>query len=108
MCRVCLCTSSSVKLCTLHQNYIKEVSALWRDDTVTAKVTAVYDTAIIYRLSWSVDYFNNIKVRDLLMTNDFKKLVLLSQNDQFRFCREAAESDTHLTSGCKILLADDH
>ena len=32
----------------------------------------------------------------------------LSQNDQCRFCHEAVESPSHITSGCKILMADGH
>ena len=41
-----------------------------------------------------------------LVTNSFKKLVGMSQNDKCRFCGEAVESVNHLVSGCKILLAD--
>ena len=43
-----------------------------------------------------------------LMTNGFKKMAGLSQDDQCRFCHEAVESGNHLVSGYKILLADGH
>ena len=43
-----------------------------------------------------------------LMTQGFKKMAGLSQDDQCRFCHEAVESGNHLMSGCKILLADGH
>ena len=43
-----------------------------------------------------------------LMTNGFKKMAGLSQNDQCRFCHNGVESTSHLLSGCEILLADGH
>ena len=50
-----------------------------------------------------------ITAQDLgLMTNGFKKMCGISQNDQCRFCHAAVESTSHLVSGCKILLADGH
>ena len=43
-----------------------------------------------------------------LMTNGFKKMAGLSQNDQCRFCHAAVESTNHLISACQIMLADGH
>ena len=43
-----------------------------------------------------------------LMTNGFKKMAGLSQNDQCRFCHSGVESTSHLLSNCEILLADGH
>ena len=43
-----------------------------------------------------------------LVTNGFKKMAGLSNNDKCRFCKEAVESPSHLMSACKILLADGH
>ena len=43
-----------------------------------------------------------------LMTNGFKKMAGLSQNDQCRFCHNGVESTSHLLSNCEILLADGH
>ena len=41
-----------------------------------------------------------------LLTNGFKKMAGISQNDQCRFCHKEVESTNHLVSGCEILLAD--
>ena len=41
-----------------------------------------------------------------LLTNGFKKMAGISENDQCRFCHTEVESVNHLVSGCKILLAD--
>ena len=35
-----------------------------------------------------------------LMTNGFKKMAGLSENDRCRFCHNAVESSSHLMSGC--------
>ena len=43
-----------------------------------------------------------------LMTNAFKKMIGISQNDRCRFCHNASESSSHLISGCQTLLADGH
>ena len=43
-----------------------------------------------------------------LMTNGFKKMAKISQNDQCRFCHAAVESTSHLVSACQIMLADGH
>ena len=43
-----------------------------------------------------------------LLTNGFKKMAGLSDNDQCRFCHAAVESATHLVSACEIMLADGH
>ena len=43
-----------------------------------------------------------------LVTNGFKKMAGLSNNDKCRFCKEAVESPSHLMSACPILLADGH
>ena len=43
-----------------------------------------------------------------LMTNGFKKMAGISQNDQCRFCQAAVESSTHLISACQTMLADGH
>ena len=41
-----------------------------------------------------------------LLTNGFKKMAGISQNDRCRFCHTEVESVNHLVSGCKILMAD--
>ena len=41
-----------------------------------------------------------------LLTNGFKKMAGISQNDRCRFCHAEVESVNHLVSGCKILMAD--
>ena len=41
-----------------------------------------------------------------LLTNGFKKMAGISQNDQCRFCHTTVESVNHLVSGCQTLLAD--
>ena len=41
-----------------------------------------------------------------LVTNGFKKMAGLSNNDKCRFCKEAVESPSHLMSACSTLLAD--
>ena len=41
-----------------------------------------------------------------LMTNGFKKMAKMTQDDKCRFCHAAVESTTHLVSSCQILLAD--
>ena len=41
-----------------------------------------------------------------LLTNGFKKMAGISENDKCRFCYTETESINHLVSGCKILLAD--
>ena len=43
-----------------------------------------------------------------LVTNGFKKMAGMSNNDKCRFCKEAVESPSHLMSACPILLADGH
>ena len=43
-----------------------------------------------------------------LITNGFKKMAGISQDDQCRFCHAAVESTTHLVSACQIMLADGH
>ena len=43
-----------------------------------------------------------------LLTNGFKKMAKISNNDQCRFCKSAVESTTHLISACQIMLADGH
>ena len=43
-----------------------------------------------------------------LLTNGFKKMAGLSNNDQCRFCHAAVESSSHLLSACQIMLADGH
>ena len=43
-----------------------------------------------------------------LMTNGFKKMAGLSENDRCRFCHNAVESSNHIMSGCQTLLADGH
>ena len=43
-----------------------------------------------------------------LMTNGFKKMSGLSDNDRCRFCHTATETSNHLISGCQTLLADGH
>ena len=43
-----------------------------------------------------------------LMTNGFKKMAGLGQNDKCRFCHTAIESVSHLMSGCQILLSEGH
>ena len=43
-----------------------------------------------------------------LITNGFKKMAGISQDDQCRFCHAAVESTTHLISACPIMLADGH
>ena len=43
-----------------------------------------------------------------LLTNGFKKMAGISDNDQCRFCHAAVESASHLVSACQILLADGH
>ena len=42
------------------------------------------------------------------MTNRFKKMCGISENDKCRFCHIATESTSHLLSGCQTLLADGH
>lgn len=41
-----------------------------------------------------------------LMTNGFKKMAKLTNDDRCRFCHVAVESITHLVSSCQTLLAD--
>ena len=41
-----------------------------------------------------------------LMTNAFKKMAGLSNNNMCRFCHTEVESVSHLTSSCKVLLGD--
>ena len=41
-----------------------------------------------------------------LLTNAFKKMAKISENDQCRFCHKQVESTSHLVSGCETLLAD--
>ena len=41
-----------------------------------------------------------------LLTNGFKKMAGISDNDKCRFCHTEVESVSHLMSGCQILLAD--
>ena len=43
-----------------------------------------------------------------LMTNGFKKMCGISNNDQCRFCNSATESTNHLVSGCQTLMAEGH
>ena len=43
-----------------------------------------------------------------LLTNGFKKMAGISQNDKCRFCHDAVESVSHLVSGCQTLLAEGH
>ena len=43
-----------------------------------------------------------------LMTNGFKKMCGLQENDKCRFCHSATESTNHLISGCQTLLAEGH
>ena len=43
-----------------------------------------------------------------LLTNGFKKMAGISQNDKCRFCHVEVESVNHLVSGCQILMADGH
>ena len=43
-----------------------------------------------------------------LMTNGFKKMSGISDNDRCRFCHTATETSNHLISGCQTLLADGH
>ena len=43
-----------------------------------------------------------------LLTNGFKKMANISNNDQCRFCKSAVESTSHLISACPIMLADGH
>ncbi len=43
-----------------------------------------------------------------LMTNGFKKMSGLSNNDKCRFCHVAVESTTHLVSACQTMLGDGH
>lgn len=43
-----------------------------------------------------------------LLTNGFKKMAGMTQNDKCRFCHTSVESVNHLTSGCQTLLADGH
>ena len=43
-----------------------------------------------------------------LLTNGFKKMAGISNNDKCRFCHTVVESSSHLLSGCKILMADGH
>ena len=43
-----------------------------------------------------------------LMTNGFKKMAGLSNNDQCRFCHTAVESTSHLVSACQTMLGDGH
>ena len=43
-----------------------------------------------------------------LMTNGFKKMCGIQDNDKCRFCHTAVESSNHLMSGCQTLLADGH
>ena len=41
-----------------------------------------------------------------LVTNGFKKMAGMTNNDQCRFCHKAVESVNHLVSACQTLLAD--
>jgi hypothetical protein len=41
-----------------------------------------------------------------LMTNGFKKMAGLSENDKCRFCHDAVESATHLISACQTLMSE--
>ena len=43
-----------------------------------------------------------------LITNGFKKMAKLSDNDKCRFCHTEVESVSHLTSGCQTLMGDGH
>ena len=43
-----------------------------------------------------------------LMTNGFKKMAGLSNNDQCRFCHTAVESTSHLVSACQTMLGNGH
>ena len=43
-----------------------------------------------------------------LLTNGFKKMARISQNDQCKFCDNNVESVSHLIFGCQMLLADGH
>jgi len=43
-----------------------------------------------------------------LMTNAFKKMCGITQNDKCRFCHTASETCNHLLSGCQKLLAGGH
>ena len=43
-----------------------------------------------------------------LMTNAFKKMCGLTQNDRCRFCHTSTETCNHLISGCQTLLAEGH
>ena len=43
-----------------------------------------------------------------LLTNAFKKMVNLSDNDKCRFCHTEVESISHLISGCQTLMGDGH
>ena len=43
-----------------------------------------------------------------LMTNAFKKMCGLTQNDRCRFCHTSVETCNHLISGCQTLLAEGH
>ena len=42
------------------------------------------------------------------MTNGFKKMCGLTQNDRCRFCHTSTETCNHLISGCQTLLAEGH
>ena len=43
-----------------------------------------------------------------LVTNGFKKMAGLSNNDKCRFCKDAVESPSHLMSACSTLLGEGH
>ena len=43
-----------------------------------------------------------------LITNGFKKMAGLSDNDKCRFCHTEVESVSHLTSACQTLMGDGH
>ena len=43
-----------------------------------------------------------------LITNGFKKMAGLSDNDKCRFCHTELESVSHLTSACQTLMGDGH
>ena len=96
-----------------------ERTECWRKNKRAGKLQEELDKCYIDKrasLKWLKDGrlgYNDERVilaaqDQALMTNGFKKMAGLSQDDQCRFCHEAVESGNHLMSGCKILLADGH
>ena len=113
-------TEMAQKKCKVHGFVLRhQRKERWMEDKRAGKFPAELDKPYIDKdasLSWLKKgklTFDGERILtgaqdQALLTNGFKKMAKLSDNDKCRFCHTEVESVSHLTSGCQTLMGDGH